>query len=292
MGDVQEVPAVWIQGAGCSGCSVSMLNGVAPDIAAALLDELVPGRHLNLRFQPTVMAGQGEPAVRILEGHASDADKKGAFVLIVEGGISTAAGGAFCHVGERDGRGIPFTEHVESLARNALAVVALGDCAAFGGIPSTEPNPTGCVGTAKFLASKGVATPVVNLGGCPPHPDWFLGTVAHILLRGLPTAEELDPWGRPKLFYGKLIHDNCPNRGLFDAGRFARHTGDEGCLFEIGCKGPYSYADCPTRQWNNGVNWCIKAGSPCLGCVEPEFPDDTSPMYEPRTYFELELSGS
>jgi len=286
MSSTKELPAIWIQGAGCSGCSVSVLNGVAPDIAAALLDEIVPGKHLNLRFHPTVMAGSGEPAVKILEDAPRDLD--GGYVLVVEGGVQVAEDGAFCHVGERDGRGIPFTEHVEKLASKAMAVIALGDCAAFGGVPSVAPNPTGSVGVSKFLASRGVKTPVVNIGGCPPNPDWFLGTVAHILLRGLPGADELDPWGRPKLFYGKLVHDNCQRRAWFDTGRFAKKPGDEGCLYLLGCKGPMTYADCPDRLWNAGTDWCVGAGAPCTGCAEARFFDRFGPVYEKVTDERLE----
>jgi hydrogenase small subunit len=101
-------------------------------------------------------------------------------------------------------------------------------------------------------------------------------------------ALDLDELARPKLFYGQLIHENCPRRADFDKGKFAQELGDPGCLYNIGCKGHYTNADCPLRQWNNGVNWCIKAGSPCLGCVEPEFPDGTSPIYEKITYEDLE----
>ena len=99
-----------------------------------------------------------------------------------------------------------------------------------------------------------------------------------LLLTGLPGPGDLDAALRPKTFYGKLIHDNCPRRAYFDAGQFAKHTGDPGCLYEIGCKGPQTYADCPIRMWNNGVNWCIGSGAPCIGCVEPGFPDKLQPM--------------
>ena len=283
---LQEIPAVWLQGAGCSGCSVSILNGVAPSIARALLDELVPGKHLNLRFHPTIMAGQGEMALEVLRATPREVEK--GYVLVVEGAIPTGAGGRFCMVGEEDGRPVPFTEHVERLARKALAVIAVGDCAAFGGIPSTGPNPTGAMGAAQFLKERGVETPVVNLGGCPVNADWFLGTVAAIMLRGLPGPEDLDPWGRPKLFYGRLIHDNCPRRGKFDAGHFARKPGDDGCLYLLGCKGLITYADCPERQWNGGTNWCIGTGAPCMGCAEARFFHRFGPVYRKVTEEGLE----
>jgi len=282
-GKVVEVPAIWIQGAGCTGCSVSVLNGVAPDISAVLLDQVVPGKHLNLRFHPTIMAGSGEVALRILAENSAEGGAKGGYVLVVEGAVPTAEGGAFCELGEESGRPVPFAEHVERLSRGALAVIALGDCAFSGGIPSCSPNPTGCKGVSAFLASKGISTPVVNIGGCPPNPDWFLGAVAHILLRGLPEAGELDPWGRLRLFHGKLVHDNCQRRAYFDTARFARHPGEQGCLYLLGCKGPMTYADCPDRQWNGGTNWCVRAGAPCMGCAEARFFERFGPVYEKVT---------
>jgi hydrogenase small subunit len=133
---------------------------------------------------------------------------------------------------------------------------------------------------SEFLNQKKIDTPVVNISGCPPHPDWMLGTLADILLNGLPGPEKLDDLNRPKQYFGMLIHDNCPRRGFFEAGQFARHTGEEGCLYEIGCKGPVTYADCPLRHWNNGVNWCVGGGAQCIGCVEPDFHDTLAPLFE------------
>jgi hydrogenase small subunit len=118
-----------------------------------------------------------------------------------------------------------------------------------------------------------------------------VGTVAAILLDGLPRPEELDEFRRPKAFYGKLIHENCPRRAYFDEGKFAQKFSDEGCLYELGCKGPVTYADCPLRLWNNGTNWCIGNGAPCMGCVEPGFPDVVSPLYEKITDVPIPVIG-
>jgi hydrogenase small subunit len=281
-----EIPVLWIQGAGCTGCSVSVLNTKDPGIQNVVLDEVVPGQHVNIRFHPTISAGQGDPLMHVLEAAPKEIPK--GYVLVVEGAIPTADGGTFCHVGEHDGKGIPFAQHVEALARSALAVIGLGDCGAFGGLPSCSPNPSGAMGCMDFFRTKNIPTPLVNVPGCPPHPDWFVKTVAGILLFGLPKREELDDWLRPKTFYGKLIHENCPRRPSFDAGVFAKKPGDPGCLFERGCKGPTTYADCPDRQWNGGTNWCIRAGAPCIGCTEPRFFDRWAPIYEKVTEKRLE----
>jgi hydrogenase small subunit len=152
-----------------------------------------------------------------------------------------------------------------------MAVINAGTCSSYGGIPGAKPNPTGIKPVAEILKEDGISTPVVNVPGCPPHPDWFVGTVATILIGGL-EALDVDSLGRPKAFYGKLLHDNCQYRGSFDKGVFAKDFSEEGCLYQLGCKGPVTNADCSHRKWNNGTNWCIGSGSPCIGCVEPEFP--------------------
>ena len=280
----KNIPVVWLQGAGCTGCSISALNAVSPKIQNLLLDELVPGQQLNFLFHSTIMAGQGEPVIEVLRD--TEKNRKGGYILVVEGAIPTAESGAYGSIGEKDGRHLTVQQSVEALGRNAMLTIALGTCAAYGGIPAAKPNPTLCKGVKEIFDEKGIETVVVNIPGCPMHPDWFVGTISVVLFSG-PEALELDKLGRPTLFYGELIHENCPRRADFDKGKFAQKLGEPGCLYMLGCKGHYTYADCPLRQWNNGVNWCVKAGSPCLGCVEPEFPDGTSPMYEKITFEDL-----
>jgi hydrogenase small subunit len=275
---VQEIPVIWIQAGSCTGCSVSALNSVSPTIKNVLIDEVVPGKHINLKFQATVMAGQGHAVVEVLE----DTPKtlKGGYILVVEGAIPTKDGGVYGTFGEKDGKPEPMMNWVESLAKDSLAVIALGTCATFGGIAAGKPNPGGYMGTDEFLKQRGIEKPLINIPGCPPHPDWFIGTITSILIAGLPKPEELDDYKRPKAFYGQLVHENCPRRAYFEEGKFARKFGDPGCLNELGCKGPVTYADCPLRLWNHGTNWCIGAGSPCIGCCEPGFPDLVAPMYQ------------
>ncbi len=112
-------------------------------------------------------------------------------------------------------------------------------------------------------------SPVINCPGCPVHPQSLLGTVAYILAGGIP---ELDPETlAPKVFYGQSVHDACPRFHDWERRHFARHFGDAGCLFELGCLGPLSHTSCPQRQWNSGVNWCIRAGAPCIACTSTDF---------------------
>lgn len=274
---VVEYPAIWIAGASCSGCSVSFLNSVSPTIKNVLVDAVIPGKHVNLRFHATIMAGQGEPALRVVKETMTQRPNE--YLLLVEGSVQADEEGPFCTIGVLEGQHLTIKEAVAELAKDALAVISVGTCASFGGIPSGAPNPTGAISVRQLLEDEGISKPIINVPGCPPHPDWLVGTIAALLLKGLPSPDELDVALRPKAFYGKLIHDNCPRRAYFDAGQFARHPGEAGCLYELGCKGPVTYADCPLRLWNNGVNWCVGAGSPCIGCVEPGFPDKLQPMF-------------
>lgn len=276
---VAEIPVIWFAGAACTGCSVSVLNSLSPNIKNVLVDEVVPGKHVNLRFHPNVMAGQGKIAVEVID--TTEKEKKGGYVLVVEGAVPTAKDGHYCMVGKANGEEESMLSRTLSLGANALAVIALGTCAAYGGIPAGAPNPSGCKSVSEVFAEHKISTPVVNIPGCPPHPDWFVGTVASILLLGLAkVAEDLDEFLRPRAFFGNCIHENCERRAYYDENKFAKKFGEPGCLYELGCKGPVSHSDCSIRRWNSGVNWCIQAGSPCIGCCEPGFPDIVAPFYE------------
>lgn len=288
--DTEEYPLLWLQGGGCSGCSVSVLNSVSPSVRNILVDEVIPGKHINVRFHPTMMAGSGDSVIAELE--RTQREDKGRYLLVVEGSIPLAADGHYAMIGEREGSEVSMVAWMRFLSQDALAIIALGTCAAFGGIPAGDPNPTESVGVGQLLSSEGIDTPLINVPGCPPHPDWFVGTVASLLLQGLPKEGDLDEYLRPKTFYGQLIHENCPRRAYFDEGKFAKKLSDPYCLYELGCKGPVTHADCPIRLWNNGVSWCVGSGAPCIGCVEPTFPDVVAPIYEKITDEALPNIGS
>jgi hydrogenase small subunit len=253
-----NLPVVWFQGQSCAGCSISTLNTVYPDIAEVLT------QIISVEFHPNVMAASGDPAIEVLNRIVERKAKK--FVLVVEGAIPTKAGGGFCTVGEKAGVPLTSEQWIRKLGPAAKAIINVGTCSAFGGIPAAENNPTGAQPVSKIVPK---AT-MINVPGCPPHPDWVIGTISHVLLFGIPV---LDDDSRPKVFYGKNVHENCERYAFFEAEKFASDYGEEGCYYELGCKGPNSFCDAPLRGWNNGVNTCIKCGSPCIGCVESTFPD-------------------
>ena len=162
---------------------------------------------------------------------------------------------------------------VTYLGGRARYVIAVGTCASFGGASSAAPNTTGSVGVSSVLKRE-----VINVSGCPVNPDWFVGTLAHILMYGKP---ELDESGRPKLFYGSTVHQHCQRRSYFDKKDFAEKLGDTECMFSQGCAGPKTGSDCPYRQWINHVSWPVKVNTPCIGCTNPDFPDGSSPFFTP-----------
>lgn len=259
-----NAPVIWIQGQSCSGCSVSLLNGVHPEIVELLTD------FINLEFHQTVMAGTGDVAIDMLRKALKE--QKGEFYLVVEGSIPVEAHGHYCSVGENDGKPWTMLDLTKALGKAAKATIAVGACATYGGIPAGEPNPTGAKAFSEIMPK---AT-LINVPGCPSHPDWIAGTIAHVLLFGIP---ELDGEKRPKMFFGKTIHEQCERRGYFDDDEMAEHFSDEGCLFELGCKGPEAYCDAAIRSWNAKTNWCVQAGGPCIGCTEPSFPDHSDGLY-------------
>ncbi len=281
---VAEVPVIWMATGSCSGCSVSLLNSASPTIQEVLLEEVLPGKHVSLEFHATVMAAAGDLAMEHMDEVAKK--HKDGYVLVAEGAAALGQDGLFCSVGEhKGGRPRSGYELVRDLGRNSLAVLAVGSCAAFGGIPAAEPNPTGCLSVLELFKKENINKPVVNIPGCPPHPDWIVGTIAAVLLAGL-EGLELDEHNRPKPFFGILIHDNCPYRGHFERGEFAERFGEHGCLLKLGCKGPITHADCPIRKFNNGTSWCVEAGHPCIGCCHPDFPFDKS-LFAPVTPVQL-----
>lgn len=284
---VKEIPLIWMATGACTGCSVSLLNAASPTVRYVLVGNVLPDRRLSLAFHSTLMGAGGDLAIQAMDDVARK--RKGEYVLVAEGAVSTADDGRYCVIGEEDGKEITGRDSICRLARDASAVLAVGACAAFGGIPGAPPNPTGVRSVEGLLNDNGIDTPVVNIPGCPPHPDWIIGTVATVLLGGV-KGLKLDDRHRPAPFFSKCIHDNCPYRGHFERGDFAEHFGDHGCLIKLGCKGPITYADCPIRKFNDGTSWCCEAGHPCIGCCHPDFPFEGS-MFRAVSPAQLSFPG-
>lgn len=258
-GQRDKLNLIWLEATGCSGNIISLLNAEGPDVGYLLTDMV------NLRYNNSLMAAEGELAyTQFLETLQTD------FVLAVEGAVSTAAGGLYTVLARHQGRPVTAMEVVRLAAERARYVLAVGTCASYGGTSAARPNPSESVSVAQFLKR-----PVIQLPGCPAHPDWVTGTLAHLLAFGPP---ELDAGNRPKIFYAATIHDRCPRRSFFDLGIFAQKLGDPECMFKLGCRGPVTHTDCPVRKWNDYVNWPIGDNTPCIGCARDGFPDGMEPF--------------
>ena len=283
IGAARRPSVIWLQMQDCTGCTETLLRPSQPDLATLILDII------SLDYHETVMAPSGKDAELALE-EAMKANE-GKYVLVVEGSIPTKDNGKYLKIAGK--WGIDFLNEV---AAKSAAVIAIGSCASWGGVPSSGINPTGAVGVDSIIKSK----PIVNIPGCPPNPNILLGTVLQYAKTG--TLPELDDKKRPKFAYDRVIHEHCPRRPHFDAGRFAKQFGDEGhrqgyCLYRLGCKGPVTHASCSTRHFNEVVDaWPIGAGAPCFGCTE-QFVGYTIPAFQtvpisnatpPATYPDVE----
>lgn len=256
-------PVIWLELGSCTGESISFDNAFNPDLHQIITEML------DIRFNWLLNAAQGDLAVKTLLDTVEK--EAGNFWLIVEGSVQTADNGRYDHIFLRNGEMVTGLAAIKEFSAKAKYIVAVGDCACFGGPSAAHPNPGGAKGVWDVVDKK-----VINVPGCPSHYDWMVGTFSHLLLYGLP---ELDAYNRPKMFFGKTIHELCQRRQQFEDGIFASFPGDDGCLFKVGCKGPVTHADCPLRQWNHYVNWPVKAGTPCIGCASPHFPDGSMPFY-------------
>jgi hydrogenase small subunit len=245
-------PVLWLQGQSCSGCSVSLLNSDHPAPA-----ELLTG-YISMLFHSTLSAATGDVSMEVLNKSIA----QGGYFLVVEGSVPYKMPEACVVGGER------IDKQILRAAQGAQAIIAAGTCAAYGGIPAAENNPTGAIGVPEFLQLNKISKPIISVPGCPVHPDWLVGTLVHVLKFGIP---KLDAQRRPVAFFGRLVHDQCPRFADYEREKFARTFGERGCLFKLGCVGPNTEADCTTRLWNTGTNYCIKAGAPCIGCTSEEF---------------------
>ncbi|MGC7930986.1 hydrogenase small subunit [Lysinibacillus sphaericus] len=259
-GLIQKKNLVYLELNGCSGNIISLLNGQNPDF------EYTFTSMVNILYSNSLMVSEGEKAIEKLMNAL-----EGDYILAVEGAVALKNNGLYNIIGSWKGKQLTGLEAVKMLGEKASHILAVGACATHGGVSAAKPNPSESVGINKVLTNK----KIIMLPGCPVHPDWFLGTLAHLLLYGEPDTDNLN---RPLMFYSTLIHDRCPRRPFFDRGIFADKLSDKTCLFKLGCRGPVTRTDCPTRQWNGHVNWPIGDDTPCIGCAQFGFPDAMAPF--------------
>lgn len=262
----QRPYVVWLEFQDCAGDSESALRASRPTIAQLVLDVI------SLDYHETIMAPSGKQAEKSLMDVVKN--QKGKYITIVEGAIPLNDGGVYCCIGGRTAIDI-----AKEVCGNAALTINVGSCASWGGIASAKPNPTGAVGVGQAVPGITYA----NLPGCPMNVENLTALIVHFLTFG--SLPPLDSSHRPLFAHGKRIHDNCERRAHFDAGQFVRKWGDEGhrlgwCLYEMGCKGPMAYFNCPSIRWNGGTSWPVQGGHGCIACATDHNWDLASPFYK------------
>lgn len=254
-------PVIWLQGAACTGCSISVLNVTNPTIDEVLLNAI------SMKYHPNLSAAAGDLAVSSIVDSSALYD--GQFILCIEGGIPTGADGNYNIIGDRNGAGWTMLNAVNELGPKAKYVLAAGTCAAYGGV--VRPSAyTGVKNVKEILGGK-TRNPIINLPSCPVQPNVLVGTIVTLLTKGLPA---LDADSRPVEYYTTTVHNNCPRRHT----EMVQSYGVFGCYRQIGCKGPVTTFTCPLLKWNNRSNWCIDTTDmQCIGCASPAFP--AGPFY-------------
>ncbi len=293
-GPLEKVHAFWFAGASCDGCSVAVTGASTPSLESLLLGAH-PGLPRVVLHHPVLNVESGAHYLRPAE-QAIAGELDAPYVVILEGSImdelvANAAGGYWSSQGEEpwgpngELRPVTATEWVARLAPNSAAMIAIGTCATWGGIPSAEGNPTGAMSLMDFLGKdyrSVLGVPVVNVPGCPPIGDNFNETVAAVLyfLQGFGPLPEFDELGRPAWLFGETVHRNCVRGAYYEEGSFAKEFGDPECLVEIGCWGPVVNCNITSRGAINHVGGCMNAGGACIGCTMPGFPDKFTPFYK------------
>lgn len=292
-GPLEKVHAFWFAGMSCDGCSVAATGATAPSVESLLLGSH-PGIPRVVLHHPVLNVEAGphylHPAEQAIAGTLG-----APYVVILEGSIADetiahAQGGYWSATGEEPWgpggalRPVSSTEWIARLAPNAAAMIAIGTCATWGGIPAAEGNVTGAMSLMDFLGRdyrSVLGVPVVNVPGCPPVGDNFTETVAAVLyfLQGFGPLPEFDELGRPAWLFGETVHRNCVRGAYYEEGTFAQNFGDKECLVEIGCWGPVVNCNITSRGAIHHVGGCMNAGGACIGCTMPGFPDKFTPFY-------------
>lgn len=259
LANARRQSVIWLSFQECTGCTESLTRAHTPSIEDLIFDFISLDYHHTLQNA----SGHAAEAARL----SAMQENAGKYLVVVDGSVPLKDDGVYSTIA-----GMTNLEMLKQTAADAFAVISVGTCAAFGGIPGADPNPTGAVPISEIITDK----PVINISGCPPIAEAMTGTISYLLSFG--AVPELDHLGRPTAFFGETIHDRCYRRPFYERGMFAKSFDDEGarqgwCLFEVGCKGPVTYNACATLKWNGGLSFPIQSGHGCLGCSEPGFWD-------------------
>jgi len=305
LGPIKVVHAFWLAGMSCDGCSVAAVGATAPSVED-LIAGTIPGVPRVVLHHCVLSVESGEEFMKNYL-MAEKGELGAPYVVIYEGSIAderiaAATGGYFSAMGTEkmaDGtvRPVPSSEWLKRLAPGAAAVIAVGTCATWGGIPSAVGNPTGSMSIMDFLGKdyrSQYGLPVINVPGCSPVGDNFTETIACTLLflNGHGPLPEFDELGRPQWLFSETVHQRCVRAGYYEEGTFAEKYGEKECLVEIGCWGPVVQCNITSRGAINHMGGCMNTGGVCIGCTMPGFPDRFSPFYKKPPGANISSAGS
>lgn len=263
---------LWLQSGGCGGCTLSLLGAESPDLLTTL-----ESAGIDLLWHPTLSEASCSEVPRLLQQILDD--QISLDILCLEGAVVQGpnGSGAFHQLA---GTGQSMMAWIERLAAKARHVVAVGSCAAYGGITAGGCNPSEACGLQYagveaggllgdgFVAKAGM--PVINVAGCPIHPNWLTETLVEMAWGDMTTAS-LDDFGRPRGYADHLVHHGCPRNEYYEFKASAGLPSQQGCLMEhLGCQGTQAHGDCNTRLWN-GEGSCLRGGYACISCTAPGF---------------------
>ena len=250
-------------GLGCDGESLAMTSATNPSLED-LLRGCLPGMPPVILYNPVLAYENGDDFMRAW--HEAAAGRLDPFILVLEGSVANEeinGDGHWSGLGADPDTGQPITTNtwIDRLAPKAAAVLALGTCAAYGGIPAMRNNPTGAMGLRDYLgwnwhSRRGI--PIINLPGCPVQPDNITETLLCMVLHlaHMGPALEIDEQGRPRRIFDRTVHETCNRAGMAEQGQFSSAHGDSHCLVKLGCKGPVAKCNVPIRGWTNGIGGC------------------------------------
>jgi hydrogenase small subunit len=293
-GPFEKVHVFWLAGMSCDGCSIAVLGATAPKVEDLLTGSL-PGLPVLALHHTALQLEAGDAYVAPMR-RAVEGTLNAPYVVVYEGSIAderlaAATGGYWSAIGEDPDpvtgelKSVPSAEWMRRMAPGSAAVIAIGTCATWGGIPAAYGNVTGSMSVMDFLGGdyrSALGLPVVNIPGCSPVGDNFTETVAAVLglLQGIGPVPEFDELGRPAWLFGETVHRACLRAGYYEEGTFAHQAGDKECLVEIGCWGPVVQCNITSRGAINHLGGCMNVGGACIGCTMPGFPDKFTPFYK------------
>ena len=268
-GDEQVLHILWMNGGlSCDGESVALTAASQPSIEDLVLGALpgLPQIALHWPYLGFENGPDGAADSFIEWFHRADRGELDPFILIVEGSVpdeDNKDDGYWSGFGNdpRTGQPITTTQWLDRLAPKATAVMAVGTCAAYGGIHAMAGNPTGAMGVPDYLGwewRSRAGLPIVCVPGCPTHPDNLSETILHLLyqLGGQAPTMPLDEELRPRWLFETTVHSGCDRASYYDQNDFATGYGSSSCLVKVGCWGQVVRCYVANRGWINGVGGC------------------------------------